>query len=60
MGAECVGHRSLTQPTSVAQYVAEPATSMPAHHPYTGSSAFAHKGGLHASAIARFLPPTST
>ncbi|MFR0869317.1 MAG: hypothetical protein ACLSGS_10075 [Adlercreutzia sp.] len=27
---------------------------MPAHHPYTGSSAFAHKGGLHASAIARF------
>ena len=28
--------------------------SVPAHHPYTGSSAFAHKGGLHASAIARF------
>ena len=27
---------------------------MPNHHPYTGASAFAHKGGLHASAIARF------
>ncbi len=27
---------------------------MPTHHPYTGASAFAHKGGLHASAIARF------
>ena len=24
------------------------------HHPYTGASAFAHKGGLHASAMARF------
>ena len=28
--------------------------SVPAHHPYAGASAFAHKGGLHASAIARF------
>ena len=55
MGAECVGHRSLVQLTGVAQYVAELCNvSMPAHHPYTGSSAFAHKGGLHASAIARF------
>ena len=55
MGAECVGRHSLVQLTGVAQYVAELCNvSMPAHHPYTGSSAFAHKGGLHASAIARF------
>ena len=55
MGAECVGSHSLTQLTGVAQYVAELCNvSMPAHHPYIGSSAFAHKGGLHASAIARF------
>ena len=41
--------------TSVAQFVAETCNlSVPNHHPYTGASAFAHKGGLHASAIARF------
>ncbi len=55
MGARCVGERSLAQLTSVAQYVAELCNvSVPAHHPYTGASAFVHKGGLHASAIARF------
>ena len=54
MGAVRWPH-SLAQLTGVAQYVAELCNvSMPAHHPYTGSSAFAHKGGLHASAIARF------
>ncbi|WP_286143141.1 citramalate synthase [Adlercreutzia caecimuris] len=55
MGATCVGKHSLAQLTGVAQYVAELCNvSKPAHHPYTGTSAFAHKGGLHASAIARF------
>ena len=39
----------------MSQFVAEACNlSVPAHHPYTGASAFAHKGGLHASAIARF------
>jgi 2-isopropylmalate synthase len=28
--------------------------TLPPHTPYVGASAFAHKGGLHASAIARF------
>ncbi len=52
MGYECV--EDLTQLTSVANYVAETANvTLPANTPYTGSSAFAHKGGLHASAIAR-------
>lgn len=55
MGATCVGAAKLRDLTSLSQYVAELCnTSVSAHHPYTGSSAFAHKGGLHASAIARF------
>ncbi len=55
MGAACVGPERLRDLTGVAQYVAELCNvSLPAHHPYTGASAFAHKGGLHASAIARF------
>lgn len=55
MGLECVGKENLQQLTSVSQYVAEICNmAVPSHHPYTGASAFAHKGGLHASAIARF------
>ncbi|MBU5406618.1 citramalate synthase [Paraeggerthella hongkongensis] len=55
MGMTCVGRDNLRQLTSVAQFVAESCNmALPTHHPYTGASAFAHKGGLHASAIARF------
>ena len=55
MGYECVGKDNLRQLTSVASYVAEICNfSVWAHAPYVGSSAFAHKGGLHASAIVRF------
>lgn len=55
MGYEAVGEHSLKSLTSVSHYVAEvTGMSVSAHHPYTGTSAFAHKGGLHASAIARF------
>lgn len=55
MGRTCVGPDRLRDLTAVAQFVAATCnTSVPAHHPYTGASAFAHKGGLHASAIARF------
>ena len=55
MGCTCVGEDNLRDLTSVSQFVAEACNlSVPAHHPYTGASAFAHKGGLHASAIARF------
>lgn len=53
MGCVCVD--DLTQLTSVAQYVAETCNmSLPAHTPYTGADAFTHKGGLHASALARY------
>lgn len=55
MGHECVGSENLAQLTSVAQFVAATCNrALPAHHPYAGASAFAHKGGLHASAITRF------
>ena len=55
MGHVCVGADNLRQLTSVAGYVAETCNfSVWAHAPYVGSSAFAHKGGLHASAITRF------
>lgn len=55
MGCTCVGEERLRDLTGVAQFVAETCNlSVPNHHPYTGASAFAHKGGLHASAIARF------
>lgn len=55
MGRVTVGPENLRELTSVSQFVAEACNvSVPAHHPYTGASAFAHKGGLHASAIARF------
>ena len=55
MGRTCVGAENLLQLTGVSQFVAETCNmAVPNHHPYTGASAFAHKGGLHASAIARF------
>ncbi len=55
MGFECVSPENLRQLTYVASTVAETCNlSLWSHSPYVGSSAFAHKGGLHASAIARF------
>lgn len=55
MGRTCVGPERLRQLTSVSKFVADTCNmAVPSHHPYTGASAFVHKGGLHASAIARF------
>ena len=55
MGRFCVGPDKLRELSSVASFVADSCNqSVWSHHPYVGSSAFAHKGGLHASAIARF------
>ena len=55
MGMDAIGDHNLRQLTEIAHYVAEiTGVNVAAHYPYTGSSAFAHKGGLHASAIARF------
>lgn len=55
MGISCVGRKNLQDLTGVAQFVAELCNmALPSHYPYTGASAFAHKGGLHVSALARF------
>ncbi|RUT43397.1 citramalate synthase [Paenibacillus anaericanus] len=44
----------LKQLTSTARYISEIANvNMPINQPYVGSSAFAHKGGIHVSAILR-------
>ncbi|MVO98536.1 citramalate synthase [Paenibacillus lutrae] len=48
----CVSEAQLESLSSVARYVGEIANiSMPMNQPYVGSAAFAHKGGIHVSAI---------
>jgi 2-isopropylmalate synthase len=51
MGEECVTADQLRLLTEVSHFVAETANISPyPQQPYTGTSAFTHKGGLHASA----------
>ena len=58
MGCTCVGPEKLHELTAVAQFVAALCNlSVPANQPYVGSAAFAHKGGLHASARGGGQPP---
>ncbi len=55
MDCDTVGADNLKKLTEVSRYIGEVVgISVSAHNPYSGRSAFAHKGGLHASAIARF------
>lgn len=55
MDCDTVGADNLKKLTEVSRYIGEVVgVSVSAHNPYSGRSAFAHKGGLHASAIARF------
>jgi 2-isopropylmalate synthase len=52
MGIEVVSAGQLQSLTSVSRYVAEIANlKHDRHQPYTGESAFAHKGGIHAAAV---------
>ena len=54
MGADCIPGEGLRHLTEISQYVAEIANLAPDPHlPYVGKSAFAHKGGIHVSAIRR-------
>ncbi|MEN6431123.1 MAG: citramalate synthase [Coriobacteriales bacterium] len=54
MGKECVSRDQLRLLTEVSHFVAETANIAPnPQQPYVGASAFAHKGGVHASAAAR-------
>jgi len=52
MGYSCVAPEKLKQLTEVSRYVSEVANVPPSNQrPFVGRSAFAHKGGIHVSAI---------
>ncbi|SDW20000.1 citramalate synthase [Paenibacillus sp. PDC88] len=54
LGYHCIEEDKLAQLTNVSRYVSEIANvNMPVNQPYVGSAAFAHKGGIHVSAILR-------
>jgi 2-isopropylmalate synthase len=54
LGCTCISTEQLSSLTSIARYISEIANvSMPVNQPYVGSAAFAHKGGIHASAVMR-------
>ncbi len=54
MGREVVSRDQLAALAPVAHHIAEITnTNIDAHHPYIGSAAFAHKAGLHTSALRR-------
>ncbi len=51
---KCLDNEKLKELTSVSSYFAEIANMTPfARQPFVGNSAFAHKGGIHVSAVAR-------
>ncbi len=52
MGRPCVPEENLARLTDLSRSVSEIANIRPrAHAPYVGSSAFAHKGGMHVAAV---------
>ncbi|WP_027338800.1 citramalate synthase [Halonatronum saccharophilum] len=53
-GEDLISDEELAKLTEVSRYVSEVANLLPpSHNPYVGDSAFAHKGGIHVSAILR-------
>ncbi len=62
----CIGRAQLTQLTDTARYIAEIANiKLPRTMPFTGSSAFSHKAGMHADGVTKnpvsyeHIPPES-
>ena len=52
MGKNCIPPENLNHLTELSRVVAEIANlSLDTHTPYVGSSAFAHKGGIHVAAM---------
>ena len=52
MGYPCIAEKNLQQITELSRYVSEVANITPLNQrPFVGKSAFAHKGGIHVSAI---------
>lgn len=55
MGLDCISDAQLPRLSEVSRYVSELANLSPmTRQPYVGSSAFAHKGGLHVSAMTKW------
>ncbi len=55
LDVDCITGQQLARLTEVSRYVAELANmAPPGHLPYVGTSAFAHKGGLHVSGIIKW------
>ncbi|HCJ66135.1 MAG TPA: citramalate synthase, partial [Elusimicrobia bacterium] len=55
LGMSCLGKEKLRLLTEISRYVSEIANLVPDdHQPYVGYSAFAHKGGVHVSAVAQY------
>jgi len=54
MGRQCLGPQRLARLTDVSRFVYDAANLlMVTGQPYVGPGAFAHKGGMHGSAVAR-------
>lgn len=54
MNVDCVSRERLANLTELSHYVSEVVNLTPdAHQPFVGLSAFAHKGGIHASAVTK-------
>ena len=52
MGRECVSEKNIKKLRNLSRYVSETANVVPLNsRPFVGKSAFAHKGGIHVSAI---------
>jgi 2-isopropylmalate synthase len=52
MDRKCVTHENLKKIKNLSRYVSETANLVPLNsRPFVGKSAFAHKGGIHVSAI---------
>ncbi|MCD6317909.1 citramalate synthase [Candidatus Aerophobetes bacterium] len=54
LGIDCIPEEGLRSLTRLSRWVSELANLTPdEHQPYVGKSAFAHKGGIHASGVSR-------
>jgi len=52
MGFSCISTRNLSHLKKLSRFVSETANIVPANgQPFVGKSAFAHKGGIHVSAV---------
>src|SRR5690606_34481914 len=55
MGYACVSPEQLRTLTELSRFVSELANRTPNdHHPFVGRSVFAHKGGVHVSAVLKY------